>query len=302
MKNEHKMKKQTFILFLKHLGFALVLLVSISTFSQEDAAALAEKQEREAATLLSDASLELQKKNFAIAEAQYREAIDLNQKSEVGKFNLGNAYYDKEMNETAMLRYKQAAEIATDKSSKHKAFHNLGNSFMKEKMYQEAVDAYKNALRNNPKDDESRYNLALAKEMLEKNPPPPQPDENGDDKDQDKKDNEDKKDQDNKDQQDEGDNEDNKDQDKNEEKDEGDKKDDKKEGEDEKDKGKPDEPKDKKEGEDKQPQQPQPTPGKLSPQQVKSLLEAMNNEEKKVQDKVNAKKEQGAKVKTEKDW
>ena len=297
MKSAHKMRDKTARIRRKYLGLLILTLIATSVYGQEDAAVLAQKEQRAAATLLSDASLQLQKKNFAVAEAQYREAIDLNQKSEVGKLNLGNAYYDKEMNEAAMQRYKQAAQVAMDKGSKHKAFHNLGNTLMKEKKYQEAVDAYKNALRNNPSDDESRYNLALAKELLEKNPPPPQPDENGDDKDQDKKDNEDKKDQENKDKQDEGDNGDKKD-----EQDKGDKKDDKKEGEDEKDKGKPDEPKDKKEGEDKQPQQPQPTPGKLSPQQVKSLLEAMNNEEKKVQDKVNAKKEQGAKVKTQKDW
>lgn len=294
--------KKVSALLRKYSGLLCLLFITTICYGQEDAEALAKEELKEAASLLSDASLQIEKENFPIAEAQYREAIDLNQKSEVGKLNLGNAYYNEDMNETAMLRYKQAAEVATDKGAKHKAFHNLGNTFMKQKMYQEAVDSYKNALRNNPTDDETRYNLALAKEMLEKNPPPPQPDENGDDKDQDQKDNEDKKDQDNKDQQDEGDNEDDKNNDKNEEQDKGDKKDDKKDGEDEKDKGKPDEPKDKKEEEGKQPQQQQPTPGKLSPQQVKSLLEAMNNEEKKVQDKVNAKKEQGAKVKTQKDW
>ncbi|HAV54019.1 MAG TPA: hypothetical protein DCX41_03680, partial [Aequorivita sp.] len=47
-----------------------------------------------------------------------------------------------------------------------------GNTYMNEKKYTEAVEAYKNALRNNPNDDETRYNLALAKDMLEKNPPP----------------------------------------------------------------------------------------------------------------------------------
>ncbi|MFT5678258.1 tetratricopeptide repeat protein [Patiriisocius sp. Uisw_047] len=278
---------KTSVILRKYLGLMIVMLIPAAGFGQEETDALALKEQREAATLLSDASLQIEKKNFAIAEAQYREAIDLNQKSEVGKLNLGNAYYDENMNGTAMQRFKQAAQVATDKASKHKAFHNLGNTFMKDKMYTEAVAAYKNALRNNPSDDESRYNLALAKELLEKNPPPPTPDENGDDKDQDQenKEDQDKKDQENKDEQDEGD-----------------KKDDKKEGEDEKDKGKPDEPKDKKEGEDEQPQQPQPTPGKLSPQQVKSLLEAMNNEEKKVQDKINAKKEKGVKVKTDKDW
>ena len=278
---------KTSVILRKYLGLMIVMLIPAAGFGQEETDALALKEQREAATLLSDASLQIEKKNFAIAEAQYREAIDLNQKSEVGKLNLGNAYYDENMNGTAMQRFKQAAQVATDKASKHKAFHNLGNTFMKDKMYTEAVAAYKNALRNNPSDDESRYNLALAKELLEKNPPPPTPDENGDDKDQDQenKEDQDKKDQENKDEQDEGD-----------------KKDDKKEGEDEKDKGKPDEPKDKKEGEDEQPQQEQPTPGKLSPQQVKSLLEAMNNEEKKVQDKINAKKEKGVKVKTDKDW
>jgi tetratricopeptide (TPR) repeat protein len=280
------------VILRKYLGLMIVMFIATAGYGQEETDILGQKEQREAATLLSDASLQIEKKNFEVAEAQYREAIDLNQKSDVGKFNLGNAYYGENMNETAMHRFKQAAQVATDKASKHKAFHNLGNTFMNEKMYTEAVEAYKNALRNNPSDNESRYNLALAKELLEKNPPPPTPDENGDDKDQDQKEDQDKKDQENKDKQDEGDNKDDK----------GDKKDDKKKGEDEKDKGKPDEPKDKKEGEDEQPQQQQPTPGKLSPQQVKSLLEAMNNEEKKVQDKINAKKEQGAKVKTQKDW
>ena len=48
--------------------------------------------------------------------------------------------------------------------------------------------------------------------------------------------------------------------------------------------------------------QPKPQPGKMSPQQVKNLLEAMNNEEKKVQEKMNASKTKGVKIQTEKDW
>ena len=47
---------------------------------------------------------------------------------------------------------------------------------------------------------------------------------------------------------------------------------------------------------------PKPKQGQLSPEQVKSLLEAMNNQEKKVQDKINAKKVKGKPVKTKKDW
>ena len=88
-------------------------------------------------------------------------------------------------------------------------------------------------------------------------------------------------------------------------KDEGDQE--KKEGEDEKDEdGKPkDEKKDKGKGDEdkkKEQQKPQPQPGQLSPQQIKNLLEAMNNQEQKVQEKMNAEKQKGVKIKTEKDW
>lgn len=277
-------------------AIVLVLLtVSFSTFAQPQQAKEQKKELKAAQNFLSEAQQSLQKDEFPTAEADYRKAISLNPKSETAKYNLGTAYYGKEKNAEAMLRFKQAAQTATEKSEKHKAFHNLGNTFMNEKKYTEAVESYKNALRNNPNDDETRYNLALAKDMLEKNPPPP---EDKDDKNKDQ--NEDKKDQDKKDQQDKDDK--NKEGDKGDEKedkDKGDQKEDKKEGDKDKDQGKPDKPKDE---EGDKPQQQQPVPGQLSPQQVKSLLEAMNNEEKKTQDKINAEKQKGAKVKTDKDW
>ena len=247
------------------------------------------KELKEAQEFLSDASLALQEDAFPIAEADYRKAISLDPSNETGKYNLGTAYYGKNKNTEALNRFKQAASVATTKSEKHRAFHNLGNTLMNEKNYAEAVEAYKNALRNNPTDDESRYNLALAKDMLEKNPPQ---DDEGDDENKDKEDKK-EEDEENKD----GDDGDPKeDQEKGE-----DEKEDKNEGDDEKDKGKPDEPEDQKEG-DKKPQEQKPQPGQLSPQQVKSLLEAMNNEEEKVQQKMNAQKQKGAKIKSNKDW
>lgn len=268
--------------------FFCAIMFSLNSFAQQ-LARDQKKELKEAQNFLSEAQQSLQKEEFTAAEADYRKAISLNPKSETAKYNLGTAYYGKEKNAEAMLRFKQASATATEKTEKHKAFHNLGNTYMNEKKYTEAVEAYKNALRNNPNDDETRYNLALAKDMLEKNPPPPQDkdDKNKDNKDQDKKDQQDQ--QDKKDQGEDGDQKD--------QKDKGDDKEDKKEG--DKDQGKPDKPKDE---EGDKPQQQQPVPGQLSPQQVKSLLEAMNNEEKKTQDKINAEKQKGAKVKSDKDW
>lgn len=274
-------------------NFLIFLVLILSTVTSTNAQENKEKQKtlKQSEVLLSEANSEMKKGNFPIAEAEYREAISLNPKAATGKYNLGTAYYNKDMNATAMNRFKQAAAVADTKADKHKAFHNLGNTYMNEKKYQEAVDSYKNALRNNPTDEETRYNLALAKEMLEDQ----QKDGGGDDE---KEDQEDKKDQE-KEQENENNKKDGEDGDEEKEDDKGEEKEDKEEGDDKEDKGKPDEPKDKEE-ENKPP--PQPQPGQLSPQQVKNLLEAMNNEEKKVQDKINAKKQKGAKVKSEKDW
>jgi hypothetical protein len=296
------MKKRSNIMFLRSIKMLTAVLTvfffgiaSEGIYAQQNPEQLKElKQSQE---LLSDASLALQKDEFPIAEADYRKAISLNPANETGKYNLGTAYYGKSKNAEAMTRFKQAASVATSKKDKHRAFHNLGNTFMNEKKYSEAVEAYKNALRNNPTDDETRYNLALAKEMLEKNPPQ-QDDQKQDDKKEDQKENEDKKEQDDK-----GDNKEGDKGDEKEDQDKSDQKDENKEGDKDKDKGKPEEPKDQKEGEgEQQPQQTQPQPGQLSPQQVKSLLEAMNNEEEKVQDKINAQKQKGARIKSNKDW
>ena len=230
--------------------------------------------------------------DFIEAEKKYRLAVSTKQNNVAGSFNLGNAYYNSELYDEALLRHLEAVENSSSKAEKHKAYHNIGNILMQKKQCKEAVSAFKNALRNNPSDDETRYNLALAQECAKE-----QGDGDGDgddeDKDKDKDENKDEKD------------DSNEKQDKDEKnKDKGDEED-KNEGDDKEDKdGKPKDDKD--DQKNKNPKddkgKPQQQPGKLSPQQVKNLLEAMNNEEKKVQEKMNASKTKGVKIKTEKDW
>ena len=255
----------------------------------------------EALEALSEGATDLAGGSFAEAEVNYRKALALGERDN-GAFNLGNEYHLRGQNKEALFRFKQAARDATTHEQKHRAFHNLGNAFMKEKKYQEAVAAYKDALRNSPEDDESRYNLAVAQDLLDKNPPPP--DENKDDK----KDQQDKQDQDQQqDQEKDGQNQDDpsendQDQDKN---DQGENQKEN-EGDDQKDsnkdQGEQKTKNQKPEDQDKNKNPNQGQPGKLSPQQIKNLLEAMNNEEQKVQDKMNLQKVKGAKVKRSKDW
>lgn len=290
----------------------IVFLIGCFTYAQDEA----DVKEKEKAlntskNLTWEANKELSENKFTQAEANYRKAISKSNENSAAPYNLGSAYYNKETYSEAFGRFKQAGELATSKADKHKAYHNMGNVFMKNKEYEKAVEAYKQALRNNPSDEETRYNFALAKELLKK-----QQDEqkkNDQNKD-DKKDNkEDQKDKNEDKEKNEGDGDDKKD-------DQGKDKD-KKDGEDKEDKGDEgdkknkddkegkgdDEKKDQKKPNDKgdkkpQEQQQQPRPNQLSKQQVKNLLKAMENEEKKVQEKMDAKKVKGAKVKNEKDW
>lgn len=227
--------------------------------------------------------------NNVEAEKNYRRATATGQKKDIAQYNMGTTLQQDNYIEEALLVYADAIEITKGRPNTHRNFHNIGNALMQLKDYKRAVEAYKNALRNNPNDDETRYNYALAKKMLED-------EKNKDEENKDDKDNKDNKDQQNdkdkegdKDKVQKGDNqEDSKDQ-------LGDKE------EDEKNK-KENNPKDQDGDKEKEQPQPQGNPTQLSPQQVKNLLEAMSNEEKKVQDKVNAQKAKPAGVKSKKDW
>jgi tetratricopeptide (TPR) repeat protein len=200
-------------------------------------------------------------------------------------------HYQKEMNpllkknimmrklitEFRNLNFPKALKVAKTKTDKHSVYHNLGNCLMNDKDYQGAVEAYKNALRNNPNDEQTRYNYALAKKMLKENPPKKDDNKNKD-KNKDKKDNKDE----------------NKDKDKQDQKDQNkDQQDKNKEG---------DKNKDKKDTKDQNDGKPQPQPGGISKQRLDNMLDAVNNEEKKIQDKVNKQKVKANPNKPEKDW
>ena len=272
---------------LKNFGLILFLLASISGSAQEEAAqiSLSNNYVFEGNSLVNE--------NFIEAEKKYRLGVSAKQNNAAGSYNLGNAYYKSELYDEAMLRHLEAINNSGLKLEKHKAYHNIGNTLMRQKRCKEAVSAYKNALRNSPSDDESRYNLALAQECAKEQG---DGDGEGEDEDKDEDEDENKDDKENSDE--------NKDsEEKN--KDKGGEDEEKKEGDDKEDEdGKPKD--DNGNQNDKDPKkdkgQPKPQPGKMSPQQVKNLLEAMNNEEKKVQEKMNASKTKGVKIQTEKDW
>tara|TARA_Y100000389_G_scaffold13667_1_gene12178 strand:+ start:327 stop:1157 length:831 start_codon:yes stop_codon:yes gene_type:complete len=255
-------------------------------------------QEGEIINHIYDGNSEVEEGALIAAEKSYRKALSLAPEKSTALHNLGNTHFLAEQYEEASQRFFQTQKFASSKEEKHRAFHNMGNVFMKKKEYQKAVEAYKNALRNNPSDDETRYNYALAKELLDNEKPPEEQeqDDKKDQKDQKDKEQDDEQDKDQKDQK--GDQENKDEQDPNKEGDQGNNK------EDGEPKNEGDQNKKEKDQQNKPPENKKQAPneGQLSPQQVQSLLEAMNNQEKKVQDKVNAKKVKGVPVRGKKDW
>lgn len=289
-------------LLIRKWSFLMITLcLSVSLTAQTDNP---EKLKKESNRYINEAKDALSDNDYASAEAAYRKAIAKDPSNTDARYNMGNLYYGKENSVSAEQRLKQAAEIAGSKDEKHRIFHNLGNSFMQQKDYASAVEAYKNALRANPSDDETRYNLALAKQKQE-NEQQNQKDDQNDDGGQDNEENQDQQNQqDQQEQNKDGEGGDQQNQDQKPE-DEGENEQDKKDGDQNEDKqedeGKGDQEK-QEQGDEQKQQQQRPVAGQLSPQQIQNLLEAMNNEEKKVQDKMNEKKAKAVQVKTEKDW
>lgn len=269
---------------MKRVLTVFLLLCAITAFSQE------KKPVKDRA--LPKGNTYFEAKNYTEAEAEYRISGSNEPTKSASAYNLGNAIYRQNQPSESAYAYGRAVQMAKTKEEKHQAFHNMGNAMMKLKDYQGAVEAYKNALRNNPADEQTRYNFALAKDMLKKNPPPP-PQKNNDKDDKDKN----NKDQNNKDKnqdKNQGDNKEDKDKDKDK---GGDKKDNNQDKGDNKD-NKNGDGKDKKDGGE-------PKPSNASPNrdQMERMLDAMNNEEKKVQDKIkNGQKVRGQQVPNEKDW
>ncbi|MDE5759865.1 MAG: tetratricopeptide repeat protein [Bacteroides sp.] len=139
----------------KYIGMALLLLVAVS--------ASAQKAERD---LIRKGNRFFKDSIYVDAEVNYRKALDVNPKSTISMFNLGNTLAQQNKLQEAMEQYVGATKIEKDKSNLAQIYHNMGVIFHSQKDYAKAVEAYKQSLRNNPKDDETRYNLALAQKML----------------------------------------------------------------------------------------------------------------------------------------
>ena len=142
------------------INIFFVLMVSFS-FSQNET-------EKKSNNLVFDGNIKFDNKDFEIAEYNYRIAKSIDSLNYNAPYNLGNSLYKNNLGTDAQIMYKSALKKNSSKEDKHKGFHNLGNTYMQKEDYQNAVNSFKQALLNNPDDEETRYNYVLAKELLKK--------------------------------------------------------------------------------------------------------------------------------------
>lgn len=200
---------------------------------------------------------------FPDSEILYRKAIDANKMSGDALFNLGDALYKQNKFDEAGKQFMDNAQKAKADDKKADSYYNLGNSLLKADKLKESISAYKNSLRLNPGNPEAKYNLAYAQDLLRMQEQQQQQQQQGDNKQQDK-------DKDSKDQQP------------------------------DKDQQKQDQQQQK--DSQSQQQQQQSQPQQISKEDAQRLLDALANDEKKVQEKVKQAKAAKARVRTLINW
>lgn len=226
---------------MRKLSFLLIvfLLIPLLSFSQNKK------------THIREGNKLYKEKKYNDAEVEYRKSLALEKKNHKAIFNLADALYKQEQYDSAAAKFSAIANQNIDQETTAKSYHNLGNSLLKNKNYKESIDAYKQSLRINPKDMDTKYNLEYARKMLIAQQ---QQQDNKDDKDN-------KNNEDNQNQQQQQDNKNNK---------------------------------------DNQNQQQQQQQDKISKEDAKRILQALDQDDKKIQKKL--KKAKPVKIKPEKQW
>ena len=144
---------------LQILTYSLLLLVGSSL----SLSVMAQKTERDN---LRKGNRQYHDSAFVDAEVSYRKALEANPTSAMSRYNLGNALLFQNNPQEALKEYEATSKIEHDKNKLAQVYHNTGVIHQGAQQYQQAIEAYKESLRNNPNDHETRYNLALCQKLL----------------------------------------------------------------------------------------------------------------------------------------
>ncbi len=180
MVQENELVRKNHKTSMKQLGLISLIITTLQSIAQKDAHHVYNGNDFYHSGKISESSRE------------YATALELNPTNRKANFNLGNALYRTGQaiksggvnipqgnnitpDSLAKLAFEQAAQnfavVANSVSNKdtlYQAWHNMGNCYLQKKDFPQAVEAYKKALKLNPKDEDTRYNLAYALKNMPK--------------------------------------------------------------------------------------------------------------------------------------
>ena len=141
----------------RHIILILLLCVATMSYAQTDR------------QFVRNGNKHFYKQQYDKAEVQYRKAVSNNPSNPQALYNLGCALMMQNKDSAAIVQYQKAIKVEKNKLRLASVYHNIGVICQNHKMYGDAIKAYEQSLRNNPKDNETRYNLALCKKMQKDN-------------------------------------------------------------------------------------------------------------------------------------
>lgn len=249
---------------------ALLLFSSMMVFGQQERKYIRHGNRQYEKAVVDSLTIDTTK--YQDAEVNYRKALEKDPNNWNALYNIGNSLFKQGKYEDAARQFQ--AVVGMDNENKKDlamAYHNLGNSFLKTNKLQDAIDAYKNALRNNPTDMETKYNLAWAQDKLKD-----QQNQQQQNQDKQNQDDQDKQDQQNKDKQ--------------------------KQDQQQQQNQQQQQQQNQQQKQQQQNQQQQQQKNQISKEDAMRILEALQNDEKQVQKKVQKQKVKAKKRVVEKDW
>jgi len=140
--------------FMKQL---LIILVFISSSGY-----LMAQQERK---FIRQGTNEYKSDKYVESEEFYRKALDKDPKSFEAKFNLADALYKQKKIDASLKLLEELEQNEKNPQRLAQIYHNKGNVYFAANKLDESIDNYKKALKQNPNDDQTRYNLIAAQKM-----------------------------------------------------------------------------------------------------------------------------------------
>ena len=150
------------------------------------------KEERQ---LIKDGNKLYDEGNYREAEIMYNKATQVNPNSSAATYNLAlsltkqlksadNDSTKNNLTARALKLYETVPSLTKDSTLIAMAHHNRGNLYYENEAYSEAIEAYKQSLRHNPSDNDTRYNLRMAQLKLKEQQQQQDKDKNNQNQDQ----------------------------------------------------------------------------------------------------------------------